>query len=322
MSLRIGTRGSELARWQANTVATLVRERAGVECEIAIIKTTGDRLSEAPLSEIGGKRLFVKEIEDALLSGEVDLAVHSSKDMPAVLPDGLTIGAVLPREDARDALVLPRRVETPLSLEDVVRELGQQPRIGTSSIRRVAQLTRLFPGATFLPIRGNLDTRLRKLDAGDYDAIVLAAAGLRRLQQGARISSLVPIEACVPAPGQGIIAVEIRDGDAATADVVRQIHEWHSGVALDAERAVVRRLGGGCQMPIGAYAAVDGMSLSVTGVVISGDGARAAHAHIDGRVDEPEAAGEAAAEQLLADGAQEILEEIQRHHATIEGLQP
>ena len=322
MTLKIGTRGSELARWQANAVAALLRERTGVQCEIVIIKTTGDRLSEAMLSQIGGKRLFVKEIEDALLSGEVDLAVHSSKDMPAVLPEGLVIGAVLEREDARDAIVLPGAGRTALSMEDVVRELGQQPRIGTSSIRRVAQLTRLFPKATFLPIRGNLDTRLRKLDSGDFDAIVLAAAGLRRLQQGSRISAFVPIDACVPAPGQGIIAIEIRDGDASTARAVAAVGHRQAAVALEAERAVVRRLGGGCQMPIGAYATIADTSIAIKAVVISGDGARAAHAQIDGRADEAEAAGEAAAEQLLADGAQEILDEIQRQQAAVEGLQP
>ena len=322
MSLRIGTRGSELARWQANTVATLLRQRAGVECEIVIIKTTGDRMAEARLSQIGGKRLFVKEIEDALLAGEVDLAVHSSKDMPAVLPDELVIGAVLEREDPRDAMVLPRVVDTPLSVEELVRELGRAPRIGTSSVRRVAQLTRLFPGAHFLPIRGNLDTRLRKLDSGGFDAIVLASAGLRRLQQSARISAYLPVAACVPAPGQGIIAVEIRDGDAATATTVGTINHEITGIALAIERAVVRRLGGGCQMPIGAYAAVNEGAVTVKAIVVSPDGARAATAEIDGRADEPEAAGEAAAEQLLASGAGEILEDVQRQQAAVEGLQP
>jgi len=320
--LKIGTRGSELARWQANTVAALLHQRAGVECEIVIIKTTGDRLAEAKLSEIGGKRLFVKEIEDALLDGDVDLAVHSSKDMPAVLPDGLAIGAVLEREDPRDAIVLPRVVDTPLSLEEVVRELGRAPRIGTSSVRRVAQLTRLFPGAEFLPIRGNLDTRLRKLDSGDFDAIVLASAGLRRLQQSARISAYMPVAACVPAPGQGIIAIEIRDGDAAASTPVATINDGTTGVALSVERAVVRRLGGGCQMPIGAYAAVDAEAVTVKAIVVSPDGARAATAEINGRADEPEAAGEAAAEQLLANGAADILEEVQRQQAAVEGLQP
>src|SRR5687767_6971430 len=205
--LRLGTRGSELALFQARTVAALLERQATASCEIVAIKTSGDRLAEATLSQIGGKRLFVKEIEDALLAGDVDLAVHSSKDMPAVLPEGLVVGAVLPREDARDAVILPQSGE--MAFDDVVRALGREPRIGTSSVRRIAQLTRLFPGARFLPVRGNLDTRLRKLDAGGYDALVLAAAGLLRLQHGHRISVAVPLDACVPAPGQGIIAIEL-----------------------------------------------------------------------------------------------------------------
>ena len=189
-------------------VAERIQSAGGPACEIVVIKTSGDRLQEAPLSDIGGKRLFVKEIEDALISGDIDLAVHSSKDMPAVLPDGLEVGAVLEREDPRDALVLPVRpspsVQSPEPL--VVR-------IGTGSVRRIAQLRQRFPTAEFLNVRGNLDTRLRKLDSGDYDLLVLAAAGLRRLGFGARISVSVPIEECVPAPGQGIIAIEIRADD-------------------------------------------------------------------------------------------------------------
>ena len=206
-SLKLGTRGSQLALFQANTVAALLQSRAGVACDIVVIKTSGDRLAEAPLSEVGGKRLFVKEIEDALLDGRIDLAVHSSKDMPAVLPEGLALGAVLPREDARDAIVLPcagpsgRRARPRLTSTEVVRErLGPSPRIGTSSVRRTAQLMRLFPGARFDPIRGNLDTRLRKVDAGEYDALVLAAAGLIRLGHEDRISATLPPDACVPAP--------------------------------------------------------------------------------------------------------------------------
>src|SRR5512134_1344981 len=159
--LRIGTRGSELALFQANAVAELLARRTGVTCDIVVIKTSGDRLAEASLAQIGGKRLFVKEIEDALIAGDIDLAVHSSKDMPAVLPDGLDVGAVLPREDPRDALILPESAAGQFSLDEIVRALGRAPRIGTSSVRRTAQLTRLFPGAAFLPIRGNLDTRLR-----------------------------------------------------------------------------------------------------------------------------------------------------------------
>src|SRR5262249_51891096 len=181
-TLRVGTRGSELALYQAHTVASLVKARTGVDSDIVVIKTSGDRLAEAPLAQIGGKRLFVKEIEDALLGDAIDLAGHSSKDMPVVLPEGLEIGAVLPREDPHDAVVLPGPPPATFdSLEAVVAHLGQAPRIGTSSVRRTAQLTRLFPGARFLPIRGNLYTRLRKLDSGDFDALALASAGLRRL---------------------------------------------------------------------------------------------------------------------------------------------
>src|SRR5687768_16384941 len=213
LSLKLGTRGSELALFQARTVAALLERQASASCEIVAIKTSGDRLAEATLTQIGGKRLFVKEIEDALLAGDVDLAVHSSKDMPAVLPEGLQIGAVLPREDPRDALVLPGPSAGQVWLDDVVRALGRAPRIGTSSVRRSAQLTRLFPGASFLPIRGNLDTRLLKLDSGQYDVLVLAAAGLRRLGRSARLSTVLPPDVCVPAPGQGIIAVEIRSAD-------------------------------------------------------------------------------------------------------------
>src|SRR4029453_11966910 len=225
---------------------------AAALCEIVVIKTSGDRLGEAPLSEVGGKRLFVKEIEDALFAGEVDLAVHNSKDMPGLLPEGLAIAGVLPREDPRDALVLP--AHHPEQDLDRIREtLGSTPPIGTSSVRRIAQLVGFCPAATFLPIRGNLDTRLRKLDVGDYDALVLAAAGLRRLERGARISALLPIELCVPAPAQGIIAVEIRQGDTLNAEMITPIGDASASVALRAERAVVERLGGGCQMPIGAF---------------------------------------------------------------------
>ena len=223
--LRLGTRGSQLALWQARTVAARIAGAGGPPCHIDVIKTSGDRLQEAPLSEVGGKRLFVKEIEDALLRRDVDLAVHSSKDMPSVLPAGLSIAAVLPREDPLDAVVLAVKArgsglearEVPadlrpqtsdLSLESLLSTLGQSPRIGTGSVRRIAQLIRLMPGARFEPIRGNLDTRLRKLDAGEYDALVLAAAGLRRLAFDARISMTLPSDACVPAPGQGIVAME------------------------------------------------------------------------------------------------------------------
>jgi hydroxymethylbilane synthase len=320
--LRIGTRGSELALFQARSVAALLEAQTQARCDIVVIKTSGDRLAEASLAQIGGKRLFVKEIEDALLAGDVDVAVHSSKDMPVVLPDGLTIGAVLPREDPRDAVVLPQSAAAPAGFEDVVRMLGREPRIGTSSVRRVAQLSRMFPGARFLPVRGNLGTRLRKVDSGEFDALVLAAAGLRRLEKADRISAALPIDACVPAPGQGIIAIEVRAADAATRARVAGIDDRAAAITLRAERAVVTRLGGGCQMPIGAHAAISGASLTLTAVVVSPDGTRAARASASGPADRAEAIGIDVAARLLVEGAGEILAEVQRTQAAVEGIQP
>jgi hydroxymethylbilane synthase len=321
MTLRIGTRGSELALYQANAVAEQLRAKAGVECEIVVIRTSGDRLAEATLTQIGGKRLFVKEIEDALLAGEVDVAVHSSKDMPVVLPDGLAIAGVLHREDARDAVVLPHG-DTAASFEGLVARLGVSPRIGTSSVRRTAQLARLFPGASFIPIRGNLGTRLRKLDEGLYDALVLASAGLIRLDFRARISAVLPVAACIPAPGQGIIAVEIRAGDPRVTDAVAAVDDRHAKAALEAERAVVSALGGGCQMPIGAHADIANGEIAMVAVVLALDGARAIRTESRGSMTEPSTVGRAAAEDLLARGAEEILEEVRRAHAAVEGIQP
>jgi len=322
--LRIGTRGSELALFQANAVASLLRDASGTPTEIVVIKTSGDRLADATLSEIGGKRLFVKEIEEALLDRHIDLAVHSSKDMPVSLPDGLAIGAVLPREDARDAVVLPAGLAGTESetVDSLTRILGREPRIGTSSVRRIAQLSRLWPAARFAPIRGNLNTRLRKLDGGEFDALVLASAGLLRLRQGDRITASLPIDACVPAPGQGIIAVEIRTDDETTARLVQGIDDRDAAVALAAERAVIVQLGGGCQMPIGAHASASGTTLRMSAVVVSLDGTRAAHAAGDGTVDDPEGLGQTIAQQLRDDGADEILADVLRAHVNVEGLQP
>ncbi|HEY1308848.1 MAG TPA: hydroxymethylbilane synthase [Vicinamibacterales bacterium] len=321
-TVRLGTRGSQLALVQARMVASLISARTGHPCEEIVIKTSGDRLAEASLSEIGGKRLFVKEIEDALLAREIDVAVHSSKDMPAVLPEGLTIGAVLPREDPRDAMILPGSAPPYASLEAIVRALGSGPSIGTSSIRRTAQLSRLFPMARFAPIRGNLDTRMRKLDSGDYDALVLAAAGLRRLQHGHRVSAALPVDACVPAPGQGIVAVEIRSDDDQLRAVVAAINDTASAAALDAERAVVERLGGGCQMPIGAYARLTDETVHVTAIVISIDGERVVRAEATGAALDARAVGVDAANRLLEGGAGAILAEARQAGSAVEGLQP
>jgi hydroxymethylbilane synthase len=310
--LRLGTRGSQLALWQANTVAARIAAAGGPPCRIVVIKTDGDRLQERPLSEIGGKGLFVKEIEDALLSGAIDLAVHSSKDMSAVLPQGLVIGGVLPRENPLDAIVLPRSPQ-PLaltSIDDLLKTLGLSPSIGTGSVRRIAQLTRLFPGARFTGIRGNLDTRLRKLDEGAHDALVLAAAGLSRLGFASRISLALPQEACVPAPGQGIVAIEIRSGDDRVSDTVARINDAAANDALTAERALVEALGGGCQTPVGALAAVvNGGALELDAVVAALDGGRVVRGKARAARSDAAALGARVGAQLIADGAGEILAE-------------
>ena len=308
--LRIGTRGSQLALWQARAVATRL-EAFGIDAELVLIKTSGDRLQSAPMSETGTKRLFVKEIEDALLAGEVDTAVHSAKDMPAELPGGLIIAATLPREDPRDVFVLPAEN----AADDVATALAKrpQPRIGTSSIRRTAQLRPRFPAAAFLPIRGNVDTRLRKLDAGEYDALILAAAGLRRLGFGDRISATISPNDCVPAPGQGIVAIEIRAGDEKSRKAVSPIHDAMAAAALEAERTVVAALGGGCQLPLGALASVTGADMELQAVVCSPDGGRVIRAHAHGAASAAAALGERVAAQLVRDGAEEILNAVRQN---------
>lgn len=331
--LRLGTRGSQLALWQARTVAARIEAAGGPPCRLVIIKTSGDRLQDAPLSEIGGKRLFVKEIEEALVQNEIDLAVHSSKDMPALLVDGLEVAAVLPREEPLDAVVLPAAQQRTIdSLASLVSVMGQTPTFATGSVRRIAQLKRLFPGAKFEPIRGNLDTRLRKLDEGRHDALVLAAAGLRRLGFGKRISFALPVEGCVPAPGQGIVAVEIRGNDAATRAAVARIDDPAAAAALVAERELVAALGGGCQTPIGALAtlvnggdagnAEDGDELELVTAVIALDGTRVIRATARGPRHDARAIGARAAAQLLAQGADEILAEAKRVQAATERTQP
>jgi hydroxymethylbilane synthase len=312
--LRLGTRGSQLALWQADAVAARIAESGGPPCRRVIVRTTGDRLQDAPLSEAGGKRLFVKELEEALLGDEIDLAVHSSKDMPVVLPDGLAIAGVLPREDPRDAVVLPagaRRLPAdPAEIEVGLKAaLGPTAAIGTSSVRRIAQLRRILPDARFSAIRGNLDTRLRKLDEGQYHGLVLAAAGLRRLGFGSRISVALPVTTCVPAPGQGIVAVEIRAGDRDAHAAVAAISDQSAESALAAERAVVTGLGGGCQTPIGALALPFGEMLEVVAVVVSPDGSRALRAEATGQAAAAESLGAQVAERLIEQGAHDILAE-------------
>ena len=303
--LRIGTRGSALALWQARTVANRLA-LDGVIAEPVVIRTAGDRLQNRPLSEAGGSRLFVKEIEEALIADRVDLAVHSAKDMPSDDPASLVVAAALPREDPRDALVLPCGAGA-TRFADVVARLGATPAIGTGSLRRLAQIRLLVPRARFLPARGNVDTRLRRLDAGEFDAIVLAAAGLKRLGNGARISALIDIEQCVPAPGQGIVAIQIRRDDARIAAAVAPLNDAPALAALVAERAFVAMIGGGCDLPLGAIAIPRGEDLEMRVIVAAPDGLRRLIRCGAGPLAEPAALGRRLADELIRAGAREIL---------------
>ncbi len=307
MEFIIGSRGSKLALWQANWV----RERLEaldpeVEVRVEVIKTTGDVKTDVPLSVIGGQGAFTKELEQALLDRRIDIAVHSLKDLPTILPEGLNISAITEREDPRDALVLREgEGEGVASLKD----LRAGAIIGTSSLRRIAQLKHLRPDVVLKDVRGNVDTRLRKLDAGWYDALILASAGLRRLDLAHRISAPISFEEMLPAVGQGALGIETRaDGGEATRLVSRLDH-WPTRVACVAERALLRRLGGGCQVPIAAHGTVlDGGVLRLEGLVAALNGSRVIRDSIEADA-EGDTLGEALAARLLERGAASLLAE-------------
>src|SRR5438105_4175481 len=258
--LTIASRGSQLALWQARWVAGQLAAR-GHETRIEIIKTTGDKITDVPLAKVGTKGLFTKEIEEALLDGRADLAVHSLKDLPTELPEGLVLAAVPEREDPRDAVVGKRLADLP-----------HGSRVGTSSLRRSAQLRKLRPDLVIESVRGNLDTRLRKLDEGQYDAILLAAAGLKRLGWADRIAEILPVEQMCPAVGQGALAIETR-ATGSGYDACALLDHAETRAAVTAERALLSALGGGCQVPIGAHAAVAAGRVHLVAVVASPDGA-------------------------------------------------
>jgi hydroxymethylbilane synthase len=296
--LTIGSRGSQLALWQARWIQARL-EALGERCHIEIIHTTGDKITDVALSKVGTKGLFTKEIEEALLEGTIDVAVHSLKDMPTELPPGLTLAAIPEREDARDALV-GRKLS----------ELPQRARVGTSSLRRAAQLRALRPDLEVENIRGNLDTRLRKLDEGKYDAIVLASAGLRRLGWENRIAELLDPEVMCPAVGQGALAVETRDDNGPAQNITKTLDHRDSRIAVTAERAVLASLGGGCQVPIGAYATVDRESVYLQAIIVSPDGTEIVRKKSSGARAGAETVGRTLGEQLLAEGGRQILEAV------------
>ncbi|TAL10691.1 MAG: hydroxymethylbilane synthase [Nitrospirae bacterium] len=301
--LVIGTRGSKLALWQAEWVHARLHElEPGLPVSLKRIKTTGDKILDTPLAAIGGKGLFVKEIEDALLRGEIDLAVHSMKDVPTHLPAGLAILSMPEREDPRDALI--SRDGATLA------RLKTGARIGTSSLRRQAQLLNVRPDLSIHILRGNLDTRLRKLEAGEYDGIILAAAGLRRLGWTDRITEYLAPDVCLPAIGQGALALEGRSDDTFVRDVAARLEHRPTRIAVTAERALLERLEGGCQVPIAAHATILGESLSMTALVAGVNGRRLVRDSIQGSVTEAHSLGIRLAERLLERGGDEILKEI------------
>jgi len=303
-NLIIGSRGSKLALTQAGMVKTeLELLEPSLAVRIEIIKTSGDANND-PLSVIGGKGVFTRELEEALLDTRIDIAVHSLKDLPTIIPDGLSIAAICKREDPRDALVVNRRQEgSPAALFS----LPKGATIGTSSPRRLAQLKHLRDDLVIKELRGNVDTRLRKLDEGQYDALVLACAGLRRLGLATRISAALPASEMLPAVGQGALGIETRAGDEATIAVVSKLNHKFTRVACTAERAFLRSLGGGCQLPIAAYAVVREKRITLDGLVAEPQGRRLVRDRISGSLDEAEQLGTELGEQLLKQGANELL---------------
>jgi hydroxymethylbilane synthase len=300
--LVIGSRGSKLALWQAEQA----RERLEalnpqVEVRIEIIKTTGDVKSD-PLSVIGGKGVFTKELEDALLDGRIDIAVHSLKDLPTILPDGLSIAAICEREDARDALVLRAGSEG-----DSLMNLQNGAVVGTSSQRRLAQLKALRGDVVVRDLRGNVDTRIRKLDEGQYDAVILACAGLVRLGLQERISARISIEEMLPAVGQGAIAIETKSDNEFAVESASRLDHHETRLACLAERAFLRGLGGGCQFPIAAHAVLNGGLLKLDGLVAKPDGSEILRGASSGSIDDPETLGSELANQLISRGARALL---------------
>jgi hydroxymethylbilane synthase len=302
--LRIATRGSQLALWQARWVQAALRERGAAEPEIVVVRTTGDRIQDVPLAKIGDKGLFTKELDSALLNGEADLAVHSLKDVPTRLPAGLTIAAVTVREDPRDVVLL--RGGRPGRLSS----LPAGARVGTSSLRRRAQLGARYPALDVADLRGNLNTRLARLDAGDYDGIVLAAAGVLRLGWAGRISEYLNPPDWLPAVGQGALAVVARASDAGVAAYVRPLHDDATAAATTAERALLRMLEGGCQVPIGALGEVNDGRLTLRSLVADLEGTEVLRSEETGDAGDAEALGRRVADALLRQGAGAILARI------------
>ena len=299
--LRIGSRGSKLALWQANHISALLHAR-GHEVEIEIIHTTGDKITDVALAMVGTKGMFTKEIEEALAAGRVDLAVHSLKDLPTDLAPGFEIAAITKREDPRDAFCS--------RLYSKIEDLPQKARVGTSSLRRQAQLKAIRPDLGIHSLRGNVDTRLRRLEQGEYAAIILATAGLKRLSKTELIRQIIPTEIMCPAAGQGALGIEVREGDSTTREHLEFLNDAATRAATTCERALLNRLGGGCQVPIGALAEVRNGKLHLEAIVADPDGSKLLRESRDGDLNLPEQLGNIVGEALLRRGGDKILETV------------
>ena len=302
--LGLGTRGSPLALWQANWARSELERRVrGLHVTILPIKTSGDRIQDVPLAQVGGKGLFTKELDAALLDGRIDFAVHSLKDMPFALPEGTVLSAVTKREDPRDALI-----SNGIRLADMV----PGARVGTSSLRRQAQLRRRFPALEVLPLRGNVDTRLGKLDSGEFDGIILAAAGLKRLGFQERITEYLERDVMLSAVGQGALGLVCRSDDKPTLDTLQVVDDTDTHQSIIAERALMAILEGSCQVPIAGYAYIDGDEIVLQGLIASLDGGTVVAGDVRGARSNPSKIGEQLGRQLRGAGADSVLEEIRR----------
>lgn len=303
-TIRIGTRASKLALWQANWVkSALSKAYPKHDVELVTIKTKGDKILDVPLAKVGGKGLFVKEIEQALLDGRIDIATHSMKDMPAEIPSGLCIGAIPPREDPADVLI---------SKNDLgFSEVKQGGVVGTSSLRRGAQLRHARPDIVIVPLRGNVETRLKKLQTENLDAVVLAAAGLKRLGLEDMITEYLDFTIMLPAVGQGALCIEIRQNDSHIQNIIKGLDDPDTRAIVTGERAFLNRLGGSCQVPIAGHGEISSKMVKLTGVVADIDGSRILKSTLSGTIDSTETVGVSLAERLLAQGADKILEKLQ-----------
>ncbi len=298
--IRIGTRKSKLALWQANYVKEAIEKRYGIEVELVKITTTGDKILDSPLAKIGGKGLFVKEIEEALLRGDIDLAVHSLKDMPVILPKGLKIGAVTKREDPYDVFISRNGKG--------LKEIEGGSTVGTSSLRRGVQIKRLRRDLDVKVLRGNVDTRIKKLDEGLYDAIILAMAGVKRMGYLDRVTEV--LDYLIPAVGQGSLAIEIREGDREMEEIIGFLNDEKSMISALCERAFLRELEGGCQVPMGAHCVIEDGKVRIRGFVSDLEGERFIEGEEEGNREEAERVGIRLARYILDRGGREILDEI------------